>query len=216
MNSGAQTALPKPVSLTVPGVIFFVRHGQCRSNTEWPIPDYHDGIDPLTDAGRVQARSCGEFLTELLPAVRWRVYSSALRRAVETAEVIAGVTRGEIVAPDPRLNEYSSKSETHSGLLSRLNAFLLDLGAVPAAEGERSLVVTHGHVLECLLCQALSAPIRVVDKGDCGGQAGVAAHANGGVTAFYRGELVLWNAQGHLLAATGSLATADPLLTCSG
>lgn len=148
---------------------------------------------------RGQSRACGHFLSSLLPKVRWRVYSSALRRAIETAEVIAGVTRGEVVAPDPRLNEYSSKSETHSDLLSRLNAFLSDLIAVPAVEGERALVVTHGHVLACLLCQALSAPIRVVDKGGFGGQAGLVTHANGGVSAFYRGELILWNAHAHLL-----------------
>jgi len=208
MNVGAQTALPKPVSVTATGVIFFARHGQCRSNTEWPISDYNDGIDPLTAEGRVQARKCGQFLTGLLPAVRYRIYSSALRRAVESAEIIAGVTKGELVRPDPRLNEYSSKSETHPDLLSRLNAFLSEISAVPVVEGERSIIVTHGHVLECLMCQALGAPIRAISKGHYGGQAGLTSHANGGVTAIYRGEILLWNYHVHILAETEPTATA--------
>lgn len=52
MNAGANTYLPRSVALTASGVTFFARHGQCRSNTEWPITDYHDLIDPLTELGK--------------------------------------------------------------------------------------------------------------------------------------------------------------------
>lgn len=197
-GDGAQTYLPRPVSIAALGVIFMVHHGQCRSNTESPIQDYRDCIDPLTDEGRAQSRACGHFLSSLLPKVRWRLYSSALQRAIETANIIAGLTSGVVMATDPRLNEFSSKSETHLSLLDRLNAFLSGFGA-PVAGGERVVVVTHGHVLECFLSQALDAPIQVIDEGGFGGQAGLVTHANGGVSTFYRGELILWNAHAHLL-----------------
>lgn len=210
MNAGANTYLPRSVALTASGVTFFARHGQCRSNTEWPITDYHDLIDPLTELGKAQARNCGRFFAGLVPSSTWRIYSSALRRAIQTAEIIADETDSVLVRPDPRLNEYSNALEDHPTLLARLEGFLSELRAVPTSENERHLVVTHGHVLECLLCEALGAEIRVIDKGGHGGQAGVAGHANGGVSAFYNGELLLWNAQSHL--STGH-ETVAPVTT---
>lgn len=200
MNAGAQNPyLPKLVNLKEPGVTFFVRHGQCRSNTEWPIADYHDGLDPLSELGESQAKSCARFLKTLLPGVTWRVSSSSLLRAIQTAEIIAACTGSNLAGRDARLNEFSSDEEDHPALLRRVGSFLSDLGGIVLAQRERHLVVTHGHVLECLLCQALGAAIRVIDKGGYGGQAGLVSHANGGVSAFHNGELLLWNAQMHLL-----------------
>ncbi len=179
--------------------MFFVRHGQCRTNTKWPIADYHDGLDPLSELGEAQAGSCGRFLRAVLPGVSWRIYSSCLLRAIQTAEIIAECTGSSLVGRDQRLNEFSGNHEDHATLLRRAASLMSELGGVALAQHERHLIVTHGHVLECLLCKALEAPIQVVDKGDHGGQKGLVTHANGGVSAFYERELLLWNAQTHLL-----------------
>lgn len=198
-QAGAQAALPRSMALSAPGVIFFVRHGQCRSNVEWPIADYHDGLDPLSDLGRSEAKKCGRFLKTLLPSISWRIGSSSLLRAIQTAEIIGEHTGSVLAGRDERLNEYSNSKEDHPTLLRRVGSYLAELATVPLAQHERHLVVTHGHVLECLLCEALGAVIRVIDKGGHGGQAGLVTHANGGVSAFYQGELLLWNAHMHLL-----------------
>lgn len=191
----AQARLPQTVSLDHPGVMFFVRHGQCRSNVEWPIPDYDPELDPLSELGKQQARSCGAFLKTLLPGIRLQIWSSGLLRAIQTAEIIAACTDSILAGRDDRLDEFASNAGDHVPFLQRIAGSLADISANGIGQDERCLIVTHGHVLECLVCQALGAPIRVVDKGNHGGQAGLATHANGGLSAFYNGELLLWNAQ---------------------
>ena len=51
----AQSYIPSPIRIDSPGVIFFARHGQCKSNIEWPIEHYQDSLDTLTDIGILQA-----------------------------------------------------------------------------------------------------------------------------------------------------------------
>ena len=195
MKNITQARMPQVVSLDKPGVMFFVRHGQCRSNVEWPIPDYDDQLDPLSELGRRQAKDCGDLIKTLLPGIRLRIWSSGLLRAIQTAEIISTCTDSILAGRDDRLNEFSSNAEDHVPFLQRIADSLADISANGIGHDERCLIVTHGHVLECLVCQSLGAPIRVVDKGDHGGQAGLATHANAGISAFYKGELLLWNAQ---------------------
>lgn len=68
-----------------PGRIVVVRHGETDWNSERRIQGRSDL--PLNDAGRAQAEAAGVVLAS---AGQWRtIVSSPLRRAVETAEIIA-------------------------------------------------------------------------------------------------------------------------------
>lgn len=198
MNKATQASIPWPTPVHAPGVVFYVRHGQCRSNTIWPIEGYHDGLDPLTELGRHQSRQLGRLLAELVPDVRWRLYSSGLRRAVETVAIVEEHVPCLSTASDERLNEWADKREPERDLFQRIDSFLEDVALHTCRVDERVLVVTHAHVLSALACRALGASIRLVDKGDYGGQAGLTTHANCGLSAFYRGDMLLWNSQAHL------------------
>lgn len=194
----SQVSFPRPISMHAPGVIFLVRHGQCRSNLEWPIENYSDSIDGLTSMGETQAAGLGKCLVEYFPSTVWKVHTSALRRAIETGTIISGITGSKLSQPDPRLNEYSAQKETYDGLLKRVNSFLDHLSLIEISENERNLVVTHGHVLEFLLCHSLGVEMNPIIKGDHAGQKGLITHSNCGLSAFFRGELLLWNSHLHL------------------
>ena len=78
--------------------LLVLRHGQ----SEWNAARRWQGqadID-LTDLGREQARRAAERLTGF--AV---IASSDMKRARETASIIAAVTGAELTEPDPRLRE---------------------------------------------------------------------------------------------------------------
>jgi broad specificity phosphatase PhoE len=68
-------------------MIYLVRHGQ----TEFNIAGRHHGwIDsPLTELGRVQARTTGQALAQLVGAERAAMFVSPLGRAVETGAIIS-------------------------------------------------------------------------------------------------------------------------------
>ena len=70
--------------------MLLIRHGQSEFNVVYSATRVDPGIrDPrLTDAGRAQARAAGERLAG--EGVR-RLLASPYTRALETAEIIAGV-----------------------------------------------------------------------------------------------------------------------------
>jgi probable phosphoglycerate mutase len=85
--------------------IVLVRHGQARAAVDGVVGGPR-GCKGLTDLGRAQARALAErwaWTGEL--GVVDRVVSSALPRAVETAEVLAPALGGHVVVRDPALNE---------------------------------------------------------------------------------------------------------------
>jgi len=124
------------------------------------------------------------------------------------AQLVLG---GNIIAHDPDINEFPGEGqETYNSLEIRIRKFLYRLSSFPTTPGERRLVVTHGHVLEYLLVTVLglSKP-QLVDKGDHGGQFGLCAHANCGISAFCLSvdrpiELLSWNHHVHLLRRVAS------------
>lgn len=66
--------------------LYLIRHGE----TEWNRAGIHQGLmdSPLTEAGRIQASAMGERLRD--ESIRFEaIYSSDLRRARHTAELIA-------------------------------------------------------------------------------------------------------------------------------
>ena len=146
--------------------ILLARHGETDWNREGRFQGHAD--PPLNETGRAQA---AELAADLEGVELAAVYSSPLRRAVETAEVVAaehglepvavdalrevdvgswqGLTRAEIEARFPeqfaRWLDYDQgweDGESYEGMGRRAVAVLLELAA--AHEGERILAVTHG------------------------------------------------------------------------
>ena len=80
--------------------LILIRHGRSTWNAERRIQGQAD--PPLDGVGREQARRLAERLRENAPVA---LYTSSLRRARETAEII-GDALGVPVVPDERLKEY--------------------------------------------------------------------------------------------------------------
>ncbi|MBI3967521.1 MAG: histidine phosphatase family protein [Chloroflexi bacterium] len=78
------------------GRIFLVRHAESESNVQRFFSCRPPGA-PLTERGRIQARSLGRRFADMRLA---RVYSSPLRRARETAATIAATTGAPLVLTD--------------------------------------------------------------------------------------------------------------------
>ena len=158
----------------MPTTLVLVRHGETDWNREHRLQGHAD--TPLNDAGRRQAGELGALLSgERIAAV----YTSPLRRANETARVIAdrlglavvehealreidvgdwqGMTLDEVRARYPeRLDEASHagwpNGETHDQLGARVLPALLGLG--PRHAGESILGVTHAGPLRVALAAA--------------------------------------------------------------
>jgi len=81
--------------------LFLIRHGRSVWNAEHRIQGQADS--PLDEVGREQAHRLAERLHEDPPVA---LYTSPLRRAQETAEII-GDALGMPVVPDGRLKEYN-------------------------------------------------------------------------------------------------------------
>lgn len=167
--------------------ILFARHGETQWNRDGRFQGHAD--PPLNDAGRAQA----EGLAERLEGQRFAaIYASDLRRAWETADIVAarlrrdvtrdaglreidvgswsGLTRAEVAARDPDgfarwlAGEVGHDGETREQHLARVLAAVLSIGA--AHGGERVLVVSHGGSLRTLQRHALGEPRPVLDN--CG------------------------------------------------
>ena len=84
-------------------MIYLVRHGQTEFNA---AGRHHGWVDsPLTDLGRVQARTVGHALARLVDGKSIAVFVSPLGRAMETARIIseeAGILTPAIVDRDLR------------------------------------------------------------------------------------------------------------------
>jgi broad specificity phosphatase PhoE len=146
--------------------ILLARHGETDWNREGRFQGHADPL--LNETGRAQA---AELAAELNDVELAAIYSSPLRRALETAGVVAaehrlepipiealrevdvgswqGLTRTEIEAQFPeqfaRWLDYDQgwqDGETYEEMGRRAVAALLELAA--AHEGERILAVTHG------------------------------------------------------------------------
>ena len=154
--------------------IWVTRHGQTRLNLEKRMQGLSD--EPLNETGRRQAREAREKLGEMTFD---RVYSSPLNRAVETAEILAGISR-EQIRMDARLTEvdfgkYEQRKYTALGpamslywalpelfpcpktveripdMIRRSEAVLADIRKEAAESGaENILIVCHGGIIRVL------------------------------------------------------------------
>ena len=151
--------------------LLLVRHGETDWNREGRWQGWAD--PPLNDTGRAQARALAD---ELKEAPFDAVYSSDLRRAHETAEIVAA-PHGVPVLVDPRLREIDVGS--WSGLTRAKIEARFPGGVRPDGEsrehhrqrvlagvedlarrnpGRRVLVVTHGGTLRALHGATTDAP----------------------------------------------------------
>jgi probable phosphoglycerate mutase len=146
--------------------IFLARHGETDWNRDNRFQGHAD--PPLNETGRAQASELSAALADEPLAA---VYSSPLRRAFETAEIVAaphglepvpvdalrevdvgswqGLTRAEVEQRFPeqyaRWLDYEAgweDGESYEEMGRRVIAALLELAA--AHEGERILAVSHG------------------------------------------------------------------------
>jgi broad specificity phosphatase PhoE len=85
--------------------IYLVRHGQASFGT--------DNYDQLSATGREQIRHLGQYFAESGERID-RVYSGALRRQTETAEIIAEALGGAPIAIETAFNEYDSDLILHT------------------------------------------------------------------------------------------------------
>lgn len=160
--------------------IVLVRHGETDWNREHRFQGHAD--PPLNEAGRAQARTLAEELSQEPYA---RVFSSPLRRALETAEILAagrglevethaglmevdvgswaGLTVSEVEArfPDGYRSWTESRSgwpdgETYDELGRRVVSAVLDLAA---RNGQATLLgVTHGGPIRAVTAYTRGLP----------------------------------------------------------
>jgi len=83
--------------------MFIVRHGETTLNVHKAFQGHADS--PLTENGHLQARANGRQLKALHPEMQWRIISSDLPRAMQTASIISEVLGCSIARTDNNLRE---------------------------------------------------------------------------------------------------------------
>ena len=84
--------------------VFVVTHSQSLHHIERKVGGWYD--TSLTDLGREQAEKTGRFLESTIDSTDIQIFSSDLRRAAETAEIIGKQLQKQVTL-DPRLREMS-------------------------------------------------------------------------------------------------------------
>ena len=154
--------------------IFLVRHGETVDNARQIMQGQTQG--ELNEIGRQQARQVAERLSaEAIDAV----VASDLRRAIQTAEVIAkphglqvvttpllrerdwGSFTGRFI-PDLRGETWPDDIESEEALLRRAQEFLLKMTAT--YEGKRVVAVGHGIINKAILAVYASCSMKEVQR----------------------------------------------------
>ncbi len=134
-------------------LLYFVRHGESAHNAEGRIQGQSDV--PLSELGRRQSQAAADALADQAIDA---LYSSPLRRAMETAEPFAARTGIRIVT-DPRLMEIDAgvfqdclRSELPKRYPEEYHRWLSgdpDF-TIPGGESRRALMVRGGEVLRAI------------------------------------------------------------------
>ena len=154
--------------------IFLVRHGETVDNARQIMQGQTQGT--LNEQGREQARQVAERLSgEAIDAV----VASDLRRAIQTAEVIAkphglpvvttpllrerdwGSFTGRFI-PDLKGEVWPDDIESEEALLQRAHEFLQKVTAT--YEGKRVVAVGHGIINKAILAVYASCSMREVQR----------------------------------------------------
>jgi broad specificity phosphatase PhoE len=148
--------------------LILVRHGETDWNRDRRYQGHAD--PPLNDAGRAQAR---ELAASLQPMELDAIYTSDLRRAAETAEIIgtgrdipvrrepglreidvgswSGLTRAEIEERFPGAEHHDGESP--EAMRERVVSTVTAIAS--RHDGQSLLIVSHGGALRALLHHAL-------------------------------------------------------------
>jgi broad specificity phosphatase PhoE len=125
--------------------IFLVRHGQSLANKK----RIHQGNGdewkntPLSNTGKTQARKIAE---KLKNENFDKIYSSSLKRAKQTAEIINKFHNKKIIF-DERIKEHQNYMEGKDQFVERVNNFFEDI----KKENKNILIVSHGGVIMTFL-----------------------------------------------------------------
>jgi broad specificity phosphatase PhoE len=162
---------------SLPSLLLLVRHGA----TEWSQTGQHTGRTdlPLVAAGQDQARRVGPVLSSLLMGVQPLVFTSPLRRAMDTAHLAMpmleptvvdslaeydygnyeGLTSAQIDQLHPGWDLFSDGcpgGESLGQVTARCDGFIAKLERVAA--GRAAVVFTHGHLSRILTGRLLGLP----------------------------------------------------------
>jgi len=168
--------------------VFVVTHAQSLHHVERKVGGWYD--TSLTDLGRNQAEKTGQYLESAIDSTDVQVFSSDLRRAAETAEII-GKHLQRPVTLDPRLREMSygdaegksqnwfrdrikpqpadgnrlehrvyAGAESRGEVAERVSAALTDI----LREGARdTVIVSHGFASTFLIMAWMKVPVGHMD-----------------------------------------------------
>jgi broad specificity phosphatase PhoE len=189
MSQIKQTSTNRSIDATnIENAIFLVRHGQCLSNVTWPMDNYSDEIDVLTDLGQIQISNALTYFNQF--DCEYKIIPSTLTRAKQSAEILHKVLNKSILLePDERIVE-KNHEETIESFVNRLESFI---ESRTNSQGP-FILATHGHVIECMLLTRLSAPYILNEKIDGHiGIKGIHGVANGSVSALVDSNFVFFN-----------------------
>ena len=98
-----ETGEMKSGSAVIPTRLILIRHARTRSNAEARWHSHED--ESISEAGRKDSEAAGERLRACVDSTVSLVLTSHLRRAVETARILAGAVNTTEVVGDRRLRE---------------------------------------------------------------------------------------------------------------
>lgn len=189
MTQVKQTSTNRSIdSSNIENTVFLIRHGQCLSNVTWPMDNYSDEIDVLTDLGQKQISNSLKYFNQF--DCDYKIIPSTLTRAKQSADILhKGLNKSKLLEPDVRIVE-KSHEETIESFVNRLESFI-ESRTNPQGP---FILATHGHVIACMLLTRLSAPYILNEKIDGHiGIKGIHGVANGSVSALVDSDFVFFN-----------------------
>jgi broad specificity phosphatase PhoE len=189
MTQIKQIANNRTVSeFNIHNTIFLVRHGECLSNITWPMDNYTDEIDVLTDQGKSQIKNLLKYFNQF--DVEYKIISSTLTRAKESAQILnTGIPKSIVHEPDMRIVE-KNHEEQIDNFNTRIDSFFNErINSIGPW-----IIVMHGHVIETLLLQKLNAPYQLVEKDNqTHGIQGIWGVANGSISTIINNNFIFFN-----------------------
>ena len=168
--------------------VFLVRHGECLSNVTWPMENYSDEIDVLTEQGKFQIKNLLKYFNQF--DVEYKIISSTLTRAKESAQILnTGIPKSIVHEPDLRIVE-KNHEEQIDDFNTRIDSFFNErISSIGPW-----IIVMHGHVIETLLLQKLKASYQLVEKDNKTlGIPGIWGVANGSINTIIGNNFIFFN-----------------------
>jgi broad specificity phosphatase PhoE len=189
MNQIKQISNNRTVSeFNINNTVFLVRHGECVSNITWPMDNYTDEIDVLTEQGKSQIKNLLKYFNQF--DVEYKIISSTLTRAKQSAQILnTGISKSILQEPDLRIVE-KNHEEQIDDFKTRIDSFFTER----ISSNGPWIIVMHGHVIETLILQKLNAPYVLVEKDNHTlGIPGIWGIANGSISATIDNNFIFFN-----------------------